>query len=77
MYHTIGQRQGLGIGGLKTPRAPWYVVDKEVETNTLWVCKVMTTRTFCLHSTYGRPFLDKRRSTWCPLSAMQKSGIGS
>jgi len=40
MYHTIGQRQGLGIGGLKNaPEAPWYVVDKEVETNTLWVCQ--------------------------------------
>ena len=40
MYHTIGQRQGLGIGGLKNAsEAPWYVVDKEVETNTLWVCQ--------------------------------------
>lgn len=40
MYHTIGQRQGLGIGGLKNAsEAPWYVVDKDMENNTLWVCQ--------------------------------------
>ena len=40
MYHTIGQRQGLGIGGLKNAtEAPWYVVDKDVQSNTLWVCQ--------------------------------------
>jgi tRNA-specific 2-thiouridylase len=27
MYHTIGQRQGLGIGGLKDASdEPWYVL---------------------------------------------------
>ncbi len=36
MYHTIGQRQGLGIGGVKdTPDEPWYVVDKNLQTNEL------------------------------------------
>ena len=40
MYHTIGQRQGMGIGGLKhASEAPWYVADKDVETNTLWACQ--------------------------------------
>jgi tRNA-specific 2-thiouridylase len=34
MYYTIGQRQGLGIGGAGEP---WYVVDKDIETNTLYV----------------------------------------
>ncbi len=38
MYHTIGQRQGLGIGGMKgADETPWYVVDKEVKNNTLVV----------------------------------------
>jgi tRNA-uridine 2-sulfurtransferase len=38
MYHTMGQRQGLGIGGVKdTPDAPWYVVDKDLENNRLVV----------------------------------------
>ncbi|MGS2716645.1 tRNA 2-thiouridine(34) synthase MnmA [Eionea flava] len=38
MYHTMGQRQGLGIGGVKNaPDAPWYVVDKDLENNQLVV----------------------------------------
>ncbi len=38
MYYTIGQRQGLGIGGVKdAPENPWYVVDKDVQQNTLTV----------------------------------------
>ena len=40
MYHTIGQRQGLRIGGLANrPEAPWYVVDKRVATNVLLVAQ--------------------------------------
>ncbi|WP_163833206.1 tRNA 2-thiouridine(34) synthase MnmA [Spartinivicinus ruber] len=36
MYHTIGQRQGLGIGGLKgAQEAPWYVAGKDLERNVL------------------------------------------
>ncbi len=38
MYHTIGQRQGLGIGGLKNATEdPWYVVDKDLDRNVLIV----------------------------------------
>ena len=38
MYHTIGQRQGLGIGGLKDAGdEPWYVVEKDLARNTLIV----------------------------------------
>lgn len=38
MYHTIGQRQGLGIGGLKNfDESPWYVASKNLEDNTLLV----------------------------------------
>ncbi|MDG1662734.1 MAG: tRNA 2-thiouridine(34) synthase MnmA [Pseudomonadales bacterium] len=36
MYHTIGQRQGLGIGGLDgAVDAPWYVAEKKMHNNTL------------------------------------------
>ncbi|KAG1694752.1 tRNA-specific 2-thiouridylase MnmA [Nymphon striatum] len=36
MYYTLGQRQGLGIGGLKTSsEAPWFVVDKDLKNNYL------------------------------------------
>lgn len=38
MYHTIGQRQGLGIGGHKEyDEAPWYVAGKNLERNELMV----------------------------------------
>ncbi len=38
MYYTIGQRQGLGIGGLKnTKESPWYVADKNLDENVLIV----------------------------------------
>ncbi|MDG0980292.1 MAG: tRNA 2-thiouridine(34) synthase MnmA [Halieaceae bacterium] len=40
MYHTIGQRQGLGIGGTKDfGDAPWYVVDKDLDNNRLMVAQ--------------------------------------
>ncbi|SEK93249.1 tRNA 2-thiouridine(34) synthase MnmA [Halomonas daqiaonensis] len=36
MYYTLGQRQGLGIGGLADhPDAPWYVAAKNLERNVL------------------------------------------
>lgn len=36
MYHTIGQRKGLEIGGLKAyPNAPWFVVGKDIARNVL------------------------------------------
>ena len=44
-FYTLGQRQGLGIGGVKekgAPRgggehAPWFVARKDMEKNTLYV----------------------------------------
>ena len=40
MYHTIGQRQGLGIGGVKgAGDTPWYVVDKDLTQNRLLVAQ--------------------------------------
>jgi tRNA-specific 2-thiouridylase len=39
-YYTIGQRQGLGIGGVKnSPEEPWYVVEKNVHENILIVAQ--------------------------------------
>lgn len=38
MFYTLGQRQGLGIGGSTgSSGEPWYVVDKVMEDNTLIV----------------------------------------
>ncbi len=40
MYHTIGQRQGLGIGGTSNHSdAPWYVVEKDLDNNILLVAQ--------------------------------------
>jgi len=44
-FYTLGQRQGLGIGGVKERGAqrgagdhsPWFVARKDMEKNTLWV----------------------------------------
>ncbi len=44
-FYTLGQRQGLGIGGLKAKgvqkgggeHAPWFVARKDMDSNTLWV----------------------------------------
>lgn len=36
MYYTLGQRQGLGIGGVGSGE-PWFVADKNVQENTLIV----------------------------------------
>jgi tRNA-uridine 2-sulfurtransferase len=67
MYHTIGQRQGLGIGGVKgANEEPWYVAVKDLERNVLVVVqgtdhpllysKSLTTST--LHWINGEPNLD-------------------
>ncbi len=38
MYYTLGQRQGLGIGGVKdAPDEPWFVLDKDLDHNVLIV----------------------------------------
>ncbi|MGH8548099.1 MAG: tRNA 2-thiouridine(34) synthase MnmA [Methylococcales bacterium] len=36
MYYTLGQRQGLGIGGIRgASDQPWYVLGKDLENNIL------------------------------------------
>ncbi len=40
MYHTLGQRKGLGIGGTKDGgEDPWYVVEKDLQQNRLIVAQ--------------------------------------
>ena len=44
-FYTLGQRQGIGIGGVRAKgaqrgggeHAPWYVARKDMAHNTLWV----------------------------------------
>lgn len=38
MYYTLGQRRGLGIGGMKDgDGSAWFVYEKDLKTNTLYV----------------------------------------
>ena len=40
MFYTLGQRQGLGIGGRRDSNGqPWFVVGKDLTTNTLLVAQ--------------------------------------
>ena len=37
-YYTLGQREGLNVGGVRgRPPSPWYVVGKDVHANVLFV----------------------------------------
>jgi tRNA-uridine 2-sulfurtransferase len=66
-FHTLGQRQGLGIGGVKAKgaqkgggdHAPWFVARKDLEHNTLWVVQG-----------HDHPWLQSHRlqaddASWC------------
>ena len=40
ILYTIGQRQGLGIGGIKDKdELPWYVYGKNIRKNEIYVCQ--------------------------------------
>ena len=40
VLYTIGQRQGLGIGGIKDKdHLPWYVYRKDISKNEIFVCQ--------------------------------------
>ncbi len=60
MYYTLGQRQGLGIGGVKNaPDEPWYVLDKDLDNNILIVGQGHD-HPLMLHNTLEATQLD-----WC------------
>jgi len=40
MYYTLGQRHGIGLGGVRgAADEPWFVVGKDLQTNTLVVAQ--------------------------------------
>jgi tRNA-uridine 2-sulfurtransferase len=60
MYYTLGQRQGLGIGGVKNaPDEPWYALEKDLENNVLIVGQGHD-HPLLLHNTLEAGQLD-----WC------------
>jgi tRNA-uridine 2-sulfurtransferase len=37
-FYTLGQRKGIGVGGLREGTGePWFVARKDLDTNTLWI----------------------------------------
>jgi len=60
MYYTLGQRQGLGIGGRQNAvAAPWYVLDKNKQQNRLVVGQGHN------HPRLLRRSLKAKDLTWC------------
>ncbi len=60
MYYTLGQRQGLGIGGVKNaPDEPWYVLDKDLDKNILVIGQGHD-HPLMLHNT-----LEANQLDWC------------
>jgi len=59
MFYTIGQRQGLGIGGRKASTGePWYVAEKDIERNVLRVVQGVN------HPALFRPALRASQLHW-------------
>jgi len=63
-YFTLGQREGLNIGGVRgRPQAPWFVVGKDIERNVLYVdqghdspwLQSTSLRSECAHWIGGQP----------------------
>jgi tRNA-specific 2-thiouridylase len=69
MFHTLGQRQGLGIGGVKGyPEAPWYVLHKDLDNNILYVGQGHE------HPWMLSTWLEANQLTWV---SGQAPGVGS
>ena len=74
MYHTIGQRQGLRIGGLRDHQeAPWYVVDKDLKNNILLVAQGNENELlFCTKLLAGEPSWINQSHPRLPMSCAAK-----
>ncbi|RLA24667.1 MAG: tRNA 2-thiouridine(34) synthase MnmA [Gammaproteobacteria bacterium] len=67
MYYTLGQRQGLGIGGVKNaPDEPWYVLDKDLDNNILIIGQGHN-HPLMLHNT-----LEANQLDWCSNQPLTK-----
>ena len=75
MYHTIGQRQGLGIGGMADASSePWYVVEKDLDRNVLLVAQGNNHPALfkeCLYT--GDPFWVSGKAPVLPLRCHAKA----
>ncbi len=78
-FYTLGQRQGLGIGGLKEKGAqrgsgdhsPWFVARKDMASNTLWVVQGHD------HPWLLSPSLHANDISWCAGAPPAAGSYGS
>jgi len=78
-FYTLGQRQGLGIGGLKAKgaqrgggdHAPWFVARKELPANTLWVVQGHDHPWLLSHT------LQAGQASWVATDAPQPSDLAA
>lgn len=74
-FYTIGQRKGIGIGGMKAFKNPdgtsdaWYVARKDISTNTLYVVQGHD------HPWLLSPTLDAGQSSWIAGAAPDKESL--
>lgn len=70
MFYTLGQRRGLAIGGQRGAKeAPWYVVDKQLASNTLRVSQE------ACHELLMSRRLRTARFSWIGKPADQKQAL--
>lgn len=71
IYYTIGQRKGLGIGGVKKlNNEPWYVVDKNIKENSIIVAqginnKKLKSSIFLVHKVHWINSIDFKNNIFC------------
>ena len=78
-FYTLGQRQGLGIGGLKAKgkvrgggeHTPWFVARKDLAANTLYVVQGHD------HPWLLSSALTADNLSWCAGSAPEKAHFGA
>ena len=59
MYYTLGQRKGLGIGGVKNAsEEPWFSIKKDLDNNVLYVAQGE-------HPALYHTHLNASQLTWC------------
>lgn len=70
-YYTIGQRKGLGIGGVKKLKnRPWYVIEKNLKKNTIIVAqginnKKLRSSIFLVHRLHWINSIDLKEGVFC------------
>ncbi len=69
MYYTIGQRKGLDIGGQKGDEGRWFVIEKDLKNNILYVAHGEEDRLFSsgliMDSCNWIPFAKEQKDFHC------------